>query len=92
MKVATTLQFMAARDHVCVGHQDGSVSIFNLRGEIVTVCEPPAGRSEPITCVAVKEFKNILAASTQGHVIQWIIGDKESKNPTWMYVIFFFSN
>jgi hypothetical protein len=83
VKIATALQFTHIRDYVCVGHQDGSVAIFNLRGETVGVYEPPAGLNEPITCIAIKEQKNILAASTTGHVIQWMMSDNP-KPPIWM--------
>lgn len=80
---------MHTRDHICVGHQDGSLVIFNLRGECLAACEPPSTITEPITAVAIREAKNVIVASTSNHVLQWILADKDNKNPAWVYVLRF---
>lgn len=85
LKTATALQFMHTRDQICVGHQDGSVTVFNLRGECVTNCEPPPGIVEPVTSITTREVKNLLVASTTNHLVQWILTERDSKNPAYVY-------
>eukprot|EP01127_Copromyxa_protea_P022381 TRINITY_DN7996_c0_g1_i1.p1 TRINITY_DN7996_c0_g1~~TRINITY_DN7996_c0_g1_i1.p1 ORF type:complete len:1377 (+),score=256.11 TRINITY_DN7996_c0_g1_i1:28-4158(+) len=79
VKIATTLTFLNTHDQVCVGHQDGSVVIFNLSVKIMAALE--SSINEPVTSITVKESKNIIAASTTNHVLQWG-PDKDFKNPT----------
>lgn len=85
-KTATTLQFMNTRDQICVGYHDGSVTIFNLRGESIITCEAPPSVNEPIISITFREFKNLLVAATPSCVIQWILTEKEVKHPSWVYV------
>lgn len=85
-KTATTLQFMNTRDQLCVGYNDGSVTLFNLRGESIITCEAPSSINEPITSITFREFKNLLVAATPNYIIQWILAERDVKYPSWVYV------
>ena len=77
---------MWSRDLLSVGHQDGSVSVFNMRGECTLFCEASTSVTEPIVRLASRKKRIIVGTTATGHILQWLI-DSPNKGPTILYFL-----